>query len=116
MKLAKTLKFMGEEVSIVSPLPTETTRGGITANIRTDESEEVVIDPQTGRAYTQLTVFNAATHYDFPSIGSVDVIYKAYSERKTYQWNAEKLVYEKLNESSSLENVTIINGGNANGN
>ena len=29
-------------------------------------------------------VVNAQTHYDFPSIGSTDVIYKAESERKIY--------------------------------
>ena len=59
-------------------------------------------------------VFNADTHFDFPSIGSVDFIYKAYKEKKTYQWNAETLVYEPLNESN-IDNVNLINGGNADG-
>ena len=58
-------------------------------------------------------VFNAETHYDFPSVGSVNVIYKAYKERKTYQWNAEKLIYESLDED--VANITVINGGSANG-
>ena len=44
-------------------------------------------------AFGEKQVFNANTRYDFPSIGSTDVIYKAYEERKTYQWNAERLVY-----------------------
>lgn len=60
-------------------------------------------------------VFNANTHYDFPSIGSVNCIYKAYKEKKTYQWNAESMVYEPLNENS-LDQINLINGGNANGN
>ena len=28
------------------------------------------------------SVFNAETHYDFPSVGSVDMIYKAQAEKK----------------------------------
>ena len=61
----------------------------------------------------QSGVFNADTHYDFPSVGSVDVVYKAYKERKTYQWNAETLTYESLDEDN-VANITVINGGNAN--
>lgn len=60
-------------------------------------------------------VINAATHFDFPSIGSVDFIYKAYNEKKIYQWNAEELRYEPLSESGSMSEITLINGGNANG-
>lgn len=58
-------------------------------------------------------VFNAKTHYDFPSIGSIDIIYKAYDERKTYQWNNEKLIYEPLDENILTE-ISLINGGKAN--
>lgn len=61
-------------------------------------------------------VFNANTHFDFPSIGSVDCIYKAYKEKQTYQWNAETLTYEPLNSGDfNIEEIEIINGGNANG-
>lgn len=69
-----------------------------------------------GASTIEKEVFNAETHYDFPSVGSVDVIYKAYKEAKTYQWNVEKLTYEPLdvNESGPLS-ITMINGGNANG-
>ena len=35
-------------------------------------------------------------------------------EKKTYQWNAELLIYEPLNEYTA-EKITLINGGNANG-
>ena len=62
-------------------------------------------------------VVNAATHYDFPSIGSTNVIYKAEEEKKIYQWNSTNLVYEVISEtaSSNFDDVEIINGGNANG-
>lgn len=68
---------------------------------------------ETGRG-----VFNAETHYDFPSVGSVDVIYKAQSEKKLYQWNPAELKYEELETSdeTSIANIELINGGNANGN
>ena len=63
------------------------------------------------------SVFNADTHFDFPSVGKIDVIYKAYSEKKVYQWNDEKLTYEPLNENTEeMDSIKIINGGNANGN
>lgn len=66
-----------------------------------------------GSSTSMQLVFNAATHYDFPSVGSVDVIYKAYQERKTYQWNAERLVYETLDEDG-FTSISVINGGGAN--
>ncbi len=61
-------------------------------------------------------VYNAETHYDFPSIGSVDMIYKAQSEKKIYQWNEQKLKYEVLSEIElTIQDLEIIHGGNANG-
>ena len=61
-------------------------------------------------------VYNAKTHYDFPSVGSVNMIYKAEEEKKIYQWNNEKLYYELLNEIDiTVLNLDIIHGGNANG-
>lgn len=61
-------------------------------------------------------VFNAQTHYDFPSIGKANTIYKAESEQQVYQWNSTKLAYEPLNVSSgSVLDIESINGGNANG-
>ena len=62
-------------------------------------------------------VFNAQTHYDFPSIGKVNTIYKAESEQQIYQWNSTKLAYEPLNVGSgSVLDIELINGGSANGN
>jgi hypothetical protein len=61
-------------------------------------------------------VFNADTHYDFPSIGSVDMIYKAENEKKIYQWNPDLLKYEVLSEIEiTIQDLEIIHGGNANG-
>lgn len=57
-------------------------------------------------------VVNADTHYDFPSIGKIDTIYKANKERILYQWDEATLTYVSLN---SFENVKIIHGGNADG-
>lgn len=44
-----------EEIyDIIPPLPTETERGGITAKTRTNENQEVVVDPLTGKAYVSV--------------------------------------------------------------
>lgn len=61
-------------------------------------------------------VFNAKTHYEFPSIGQADMIYKAESEKKIYQWNATNLKYEVLSEIEvTMQDLELIHGGNANG-
>lgn len=41
-------------------------------------------------------VFNALTKYDFPKVGSVNVIYKAELEATLYQWNPSIEQYEVL--------------------
>ena len=63
------------------------------------------------------SVYNADAHYDFPSIGSVDVIYKAQTERLIYQWNPDELKYEPIGSvgGGDIGNIEVINGGNANG-
>ena len=61
-------------------------------------------------------VINVDTHYDFPSIGRENVIYKAESERLLYQWNTTDLKYEVVGEaeiSGDLADIKVINGGNA---
>jgi len=59
-------------------------------------------------------VFNAQTHFDFPSIGKENTIYKAESEQKIYQWNSSALKYEVLSSDiTSTLDITLINGGNA---
>lgn len=61
-------------------------------------------------------VYNAKTHYDFPSIGSIDTIYKAENERKIYQWNVKELRYDVLSEVEvTIQDLEVIHGGNANG-
>ena len=64
------------------------------------------------------SVFNADTHYDFPSVGSVDMIYKAQAEKLIYQWNPTELKYEPLGSTGEVEvdNIELINGGDAYGN
>ena len=59
------------------------------------------------------SVINASTHYDFPSVGRVNAIYKAEQEKLLYQWNPDELKYEQLGFGTSLE-INLINGGNAN--
>ena len=50
---------------------------------------------------------------DFPTIGDPNVIYKASNELSLYQFNAETQVYEKLSDGKGLDDITLINGGNA---
>ena len=62
------------------------------------------------------SVVNAETHYDFPSIGRDNVIYKAESEKKIYQWNSAELKYEEMCEASGsgdVSDIKLINGGGA---
>lgn len=62
------------------------------------------------------SVVNAQTHYDFPSIGRENVIYKAEAEKCIYQWSTTSLIYELLGSteiSGDLSNIEIIHGGNA---
>lgn len=114
------VKKDGNEISIdiVSKVDTTLSQENIPADAKTigDKIAEInqkIDNIQVGEG--QKEVFNFSTHFDFPSIGSVDCIYKAYKEKKTYQWNEEKLIYEPLNEGSN-EKITLINGGNADGN
>ena len=60
------------------------------------------------------SVYNADTHYDFPSIGDINVVYKAQSENLLYQWDPDGLKYVVLCESTvDIGNVDVIHGGNA---
>lgn len=59
------------------------------------------------------SVFNAKTHYDFPSLGKVDVIYKAELEKKIYQWNPDNYKYEVIATYDDTElsgRVTTVEG------
>lgn len=60
-------------------------------------------------------VINASTHYDFPSVGRVNALYKAETEKKIYQWNSDKLSYEVVGGTNEdFLDIQIIHGGNAN--
>jgi hypothetical protein len=62
------------------------------------------------------SVINAKTHYDFPSIGRDNVIYKAESESLLYQWDSETLTYEVVGAAEitgDLADIKIIHGGSA---
>lgn len=61
------------------------------------------------------SVVNAKTHFDFPSVGSINVIYKASDERILYQWNEDELKYEPLDGNELQINVIYGGGANLNG-
>lgn len=61
---------------------------------------------------------NFATHYDFPSVGRDNVVYKASEEKLLYQWNANEFKYEVVGTvegAGDLSNIQVIHGGNASG-
>lgn len=62
---------------------------------------------------TEVNNFNSSS--DFPAVGNPSVIYKAANELSLYQFNPASNSYEKISDGRSIDNITIINGGNANG-
>lgn len=64
-------------------------------------------------------VVNARVFAELPSIGQENVIYKVSSTAKLYQWNTTTNSYESLMSGSGsgvpIEDIDIINGGNAYG-
>ena len=63
------------------------------------------------------SIYDAATHNEFPSVGDPDVIYKASEEKRLYQWNPDELKYEALITSvpfGDISDGTTISGGGAN--
>lgn len=58
-------------------------------------------------------VVNFSTPEDFPLIGDSNIIYKASRELSLYQFNPETNAYEKLSDGKGIDDITIINGGNA---
>lgn len=55
-------------------------------------------------------LYNAETINDFPAEGALNVLYKASSERKLYQWNEKDKKYESLNDSVNVDNLTQTEG------
>lgn len=89
----------------------KTSRPGISANMTFKPEFTQTVGSDIGKKL----VICKDTRYDFPSVGDSDVIYKANKEGILYQWNSEKVKYEKLL-SSNIDGIRVINGGNANGN
>lgn len=58
-------------------------------------------------------VANFNDNQDFPEVGDPDLIYKAADELSLYQFNAETKQYEKISDGKGLDDIKIINGGNA---
>lgn len=58
-------------------------------------------------------VINYNYSSDFPENGNPNVIYKSSEEQCLYQFDPETKEYEKLSDGSSLDNINLINGGNA---
>lgn len=71
--------------------------------------------PYVGSTSGENGVFNAQTRFDFPSLGSVDIIYKAQQEKKIYQWNPSISAYEVIGSEDSSIDIELINGGDAYG-
>jgi hypothetical protein len=49
----------------------------------------------------------------FPTVGDSSAIYKASDEQSLYQFNSTTKTYEKLSDGKGLDDIKIINGGNA---
>ena len=58
-------------------------------------------------------VTNYSSSNDFPLIGNPNTIYKAEEELSLYQFNSQTNTYEKISDGRGIDDITIINGGNA---
>ena len=58
-------------------------------------------------------VVNFEIASEFPTQGDPNMIYKASDELSLYQFNAETKAYEKISDGIVIDNINIINGGNA---
>ncbi len=66
-------------------------------------------------AVNEQYVYEASTHYGFPSVGKVNAIYKASDEKMLYQWNETELAYEAISTGDGAAfDIEIIYGGGAN--
>lgn len=59
----------------------------------------------------EVVSFNSSA--DFPLIGDASAIYKASDELSLYQFNDQTFTYEKLSDGKGIDDIQIINGGNA---
>ena len=60
-------------------------------------------------------VANYNSMADFPLKGDPSIIYKASKELSLYQFNPQTNTYEQFGRGNIIDNITLINGGNANG-
>ena len=60
---------------------------------------------------TEVASFNYVD--EFPEIGDASIIYRASEEKSLYQFNTKSQTYEKLSDGRSIDDIKIINGGNA---
>lgn len=58
-------------------------------------------------------VVNYELASEFPTVGDPNVIYKAANELSLYQFDTNTNTYEKISDGRGIDNITIINGGNA---
>lgn len=58
-------------------------------------------------------VVSYSSHTDFPENGDPNAIYKAANELSLYQFNSQTNAYEKISDGRGIDDITIINGGNA---
>ena len=119
--MAKTVEqILNQAISDFDSIEAAIEECGVDVPYDTDTSEygNKVREVYTKAVSDSKSVFNAETHYDFPSVGSVDMIYKAQSEKLIYQWNPTELKYEALGSTVEVDigNIELIYGGNAYGN
>lgn len=58
-------------------------------------------------------VINYSSRANFPQNGDPNTIYKAANELSLYQFNSQTNTYEKISDGRGIDDITIINGGNA---
>lgn len=58
-------------------------------------------------------VVSYSSYTDFPENGDPNAIYKAANELSLYQFNSQTNAYEKISDGRGIDDITIINGGNA---
>ena len=125
-----------EQMIIDSTLPEGGESGQVLAKLSDRDGDVGWVTPEyDGAGMEQYEyVVNVQTRYEFPSVGQSNVIYKAESESRIYQWNSAKLMYEPIVTEgegviqdgtiipgggavidSTSEEDTILHGGNANG-
>lgn len=65
-------------------------------------------EPGPGESSSFEYVVNAGTHYEFPSVGESNVIYKAELERSLYQWDSSEAKYVLLGNSGETNVFEVI--------